>query len=65
MFEKEVMIAGLRKQRDVLKELIEELEDNTGQENRSLEYCDEVLKRVESTLRRLRRFQDPLAKRSA
>ena len=55
MFEKEIMIAGLRKQRDALRELVDELEGKRRVEDQDLRYCEEVMKRVESTLRRLRR----------
>lgn len=54
MFEKEVMIAGLRKQRDMLVELIEELEERPSFRTPDQQYCQEVLKRIESTLKRLR-----------
>ena len=55
MFEKEMMIAGLRKQRDTLKELIDDLEEKPRFRDEDMEYCGEVLKKVESTLKRLRR----------
>ena len=55
MFEKEIMIAGVRKQRDTLRELVEELEDKNRLEEVDFQYCEEVLRRVESTLRKLRK----------
>ncbi len=55
MFEREIIIAGLRKQRDALRELVQELEEKPRLENQDMLYCEEVLKKMESTLRRLRR----------
>ena len=56
MFEREVMIAGLRKEQNALRELIEELEDKPALERREMQYCEEVLKSVEATLKKLRRL---------
>jgi len=55
MFEKEIMISGLSKQRDTLKELVEELEEKPYLEPQDFRYCEEVLKRIEASLRKLRR----------
>jgi hypothetical protein len=55
MFEREVMIAGLRQQRDLLKELVKELEEKSFLDSQDLRYCEEVMKKIESTLRKLRR----------
>lgn len=54
MFEREVMIASLRKQRDTLKELIVELEDKPRFGSHDYVYCQEVMKKVENTLKKLR-----------
>jgi ribosome assembly protein YihI (activator of Der GTPase) len=56
MFEREIMIAGLRKEHNALRELIENLEDQPRLRSQDAHYCDEVLKRVETTLRKLRRM---------
>lgn len=55
MFEKEIMIAGLRKQRDMLRDLVEDLERKSGFENDDFEYCGQVMKKVEEMLKKLRR----------
>ena len=55
MFEKEILVASLRRERDVLKELVAELEAQNRYETFDRGYCDEVLRRIETTLRRLRR----------
>jgi predicted nucleotidyltransferase len=55
MFEREIMIASLRRQRDLLKELVEELEEKSFLGPQDLSYCEEVMKKIESALRKLRR----------
>lgn len=55
MFEREIMIAGLRKEHNTIRELIEELENSPSLESRELTYCRDVIRRIESTLKRLRR----------
>lgn len=55
MFEKEILIVSLRRERDALKELVAELEQGDRYEAFDRRYCDEVLKHIETTLRRLRR----------
>jgi ribosome assembly protein YihI (activator of Der GTPase) len=62
MFEKEVIISGVRKQRDMLKELVEALEPKSQLGEDDLQYCEEILKRVESTLKRLRRVRQDSGK---
>lgn len=57
MFEKEVTISSVRKQRDMLKDLVDALEPKARLADEDLQYCDEVLKRVESTLKRLRKVR--------
>ncbi len=55
MFEREMIIASLRKEQNTLRELIEELEDQPRFSSSELQYCGEVLKKVESALKKLRR----------
>jgi hypothetical protein len=55
MFEKEVMIAGIRQQRDKLEGLLEILEQRPRFESAEKEHCREVLKRIETTIRRMRK----------
>ncbi len=56
MFEKEVMISGLKKQDDTLKKLIEELEEKPQSYDQDRDYCHETLKRIESALKKIRRM---------
>ena len=55
MFEKEIMIAGLRKQSDLLKGLVIELEGKDLMEVQDFRYCEEVMRRIETALKKLRR----------
>lgn len=55
MFEREIIIAGLRREQNNLRELIEALEDKSYLLENDFQYCDEVLKNIETTLRRLRK----------
>ena len=55
MFEKEVMMGSIKKQSDILKKLVEELEENPQFEKENRGYCHETLKRIESALRKIRR----------
>lgn len=55
MFEREVIIAGLRKQSDVLLELVRELEDKPNLKEHDIRYCGEVLKGVRLALMKLGR----------
>lgn len=62
MFEKEVIISSVRKQRDMLRDLVDALEPKARLGDEDLQYCDEVLKKVESTLKRLRRVSQDSGK---
>ncbi len=57
MFEREVLIAGVNRQRDLLRELTEELEKKNRLEDHDFLYTEAHLKRVESSLRRLRQVK--------
>jgi hypothetical protein len=52
---KEVLISGVRKQKDMLEGLIDDLEPKESLEDNDLVYCEEVFKRVEGILRQLKK----------
>jgi hypothetical protein len=62
MFEREIMIAGLRKQEHLIRELVEELEEKPRLFGNDLRYCEEVMKKIEQTLKKLRRSDHDYAK---
>ena len=55
MDDKEIIICSVKKQRDMLKDLIEELEPKSRLEPNDFQYCEEVLKRVECIMRDLKK----------
>ena len=56
MFEKEVMISGLKKNSRVLSDLVGELEEKSRMSEFDLSYYHETLKRIETSLRKLRKM---------
>lgn len=52
---KEVLICGIRKQKDMLENLIDDLEPKESLEDTDVVYFEEVLKRVEVNIRELKR----------
>ncbi len=57
MFEKELMIAGIRKQHDLLRDLIEGLEAKPRFDAFDLSFYEERTKQVARNLKRLRRIK--------
>ena len=54
--EKEFMVAGLRKQRDLLNELMGRLKSKEELDSESQVLYDQVTKEVEQNLKRLKKF---------
>jgi hypothetical protein len=61
MFEREVMISTLRKNSQDLARLVEELEEKPRFSGIDLRYCQEVLKKIEGGLRRVRKMDEAVA----
>ena len=57
MFEKELMISGLRKQRDLLGGLVQHLERSSLVEENTSDVYHETTEEVAKNLRKLRRIQ--------
>lgn len=55
--EKEFMIAGLRRQRDLLNELIAQLKFKEELDSKSQLLYDQVTRKVEQNLKRLKKFR--------
>ena len=58
MFEREMMISGLQRQRDLLAELIREIEDKQILNSLDLDFCHDKTQRVARNLRKLRRIRE-------
>ena len=58
MFERELMISGLRRQKNLLAVLIEELEKRPRMDCQDRQTCEERTKEVASNLRKLRKIKD-------
>lgn len=58
MFEKKLMISGLRKQSNLLSELIGDLEEKSGLEYGDCSFYDERTKLVARNLRKLRKIKN-------
>ena len=58
MFERELMISGLRRQRSLLAELIQELEQRPVMDSADHHRCDAKAKEVAGNLRKLRKIKD-------
>jgi hypothetical protein len=54
MFEREVLIAGIRHQCELLRGLVDELEQYSKLKDQEYRFAREGLKRVEGNLRKLR-----------
>lgn len=65
MFEKEMIVSGMRKSGELLKKLIEELESKSGLGVHDLQYCNEELKKLEASIKKIRRFDESLLKQPA
>ena len=65
MIEKEFMIANLRKQRDLLTNLMNQLSENDELEKGSRLLYDEVTKRVEDNLKELKKLRKEYAEHQA
>jgi hypothetical protein len=55
MENKEIIICSVKKQRDMLGDLIEELEPKSKLEEYDIQYCEEVLKRVQGIIKDLKK----------
>lgn len=55
MFEREVMLVGVRRQKKLLEELVAALERKSPFDDLNFGYVDGILAAVESSLRRLRK----------
>ena len=60
MFEREVMIGTLKRQNDVLTNLIQEIEAKPKTDWQENQYYHESLKKIETALRRIRRMDDDI-----
>jgi hypothetical protein len=60
MFEKEVMISGLKKNSRVLAELVEELESKNRFSDEDILYCHTALKKIETDLRKIRKMDEEM-----
>lgn len=58
MFEKEVMISGLKKNSRTLAGLVEELESKSQFSDHDVTYCHETLKKIEVELRKIRKMDE-------
>ena len=58
MFERELMISGLRRQHSLLVTLIEELEKRPRMEPQDRQFCHQKTKEVGLNLRKLRKIKD-------
>ncbi len=58
MFEREVMIGTLKRQKDVLDNLIQEMEAKPNTDWQETQYYHETLKKIESSLKRIRRVDE-------
>ena len=58
MFEREVRISSLRKSSKDLSKLVEELEEKNKLDGGDLRYHEEVLKKIESALRKVRKMEE-------
>ncbi len=58
MFEKEIMISGLKKNSRTLASLVEELEGKSRMGDFDLTYCHETLRRIEMDLRKIRKMDE-------
>lgn len=56
MFEKEMIVSGVRRQRDLLDDLLDVLERKARLGDEEICYNEEVLRRVETSLRRIRKI---------
>ena len=57
MFEREVMIVTLKRQNEVLGNLIHEMEEKPKVDPQESRYFQEALKKIELSLKRLRRLE--------
>ena len=64
MFEKEVIISGIKKQKEILSELVDELEKKSEFDRQEVDYCQEVLKKAETYLRKIRQVSLEMDKRA-
>ena len=60
MFEKEVMISGLRKNSRVLSALVEELEGKGHFSDHDIVYCHSTLKKIETELKKIRKMDEEM-----
>ena len=60
MFEREVMISGLRKNSRLLVGLVEELESKHKLNDHNIIFCHETLKKIEVELRRIRKMDEEM-----
>ena len=61
MFEREIMISSLRKNTGDLTKLIAEVEDRSRFDGIDLSYWKETLKKIEASLRRIRKMDAQMA----
>jgi hypothetical protein len=54
MFEREVLIAGIRHQCELLRRLVDELEQYSKLKDQEYRFAREEMKRIEANLRKLR-----------
>lgn len=57
MFERQLMIAGLQKQYDLLASLIEEIENKPTLRIEDVDFCQARTRRIANNLRRLRKIK--------
>jgi hypothetical protein len=57
VMDKDLLISGVRKQKDMLEGLIEDIEPKNRLEEYDIVYCEEVLKRVENILHELKKVK--------
>ena len=58
MFEKEMMISGLKKHSQILVKLVEELEGKPRLDAQDIRYCHETLKKIETDIRKIRKMDE-------
>ncbi len=58
MFERELMISGLHRQRVLLEALIKEMEKRPRMDSQDQHFCSEKAKEVAGNLRKLRKIKD-------
>ena len=58
MFEREIMVSSLKSNSVTLAKLVEELEANQRYDVYDMRYCQETLKRIETSLRKIRKMNE-------